>query len=73
MTRLLDGAAALREGVGVPTGRPAFLQSRDMVDELRGALHRGRPAVPMDPIALTKVCLDSLALRHGSVIRRSSG
>ena len=69
MTRLLDGAAALRESVGVIyPDAPRFFNPASMVDELRGALTEAGQPAPMDPIALTKVCLDSLALRYASVI-----
>ena len=69
MTRLLDGAAALPESVGVVyPDASRFFNPASMVDELRGALTEAGQPAPMDPVALTKVCLDSLALRYGSVI-----
>ena len=50
LTRLLDGAAALRESRGRGlSGRPRFFNPASMVDELRGALTEAGQPAPMDP------------------------
>jgi rhamnulokinase len=48
---------------------PRFLEPRSMTAELRAALAETKQEVPDEPVYLTKVVLDSLALRYASVVR----
>lgn len=68
--QLLEGAAALDTTAGlVDPDSPRFFNPASMIDEVRAALVETNQAAPTDPIALTKVILDSLAFRYASVIR----
>lgn len=70
LPRLLEGAAGLREGAGlVDPDAQRFFNPASMVRELQGALADTGQPVPDDPVTLTRVVLDSLALRYASVVR----
>ena len=71
LASLLTGAAHLRESPGLvmPDDR-RFFSPASMTGSLRAALvESGQPATD-DPILLTKIILDSLALRYASVVER---
>ncbi len=66
---LLERVAALGEFAGfIPPDHPRFFNPASMITEVRAALvESGQPA-PEDPARLTRVILDSLALRYASVL-----
>jgi rhamnulokinase len=67
--RLLAGAAALRHSSGfVDPDAPRFFNPPSMLRELRTALEETGQRPPTEPAALTRVILDSLALRYASVV-----
>jgi len=69
LPRLLAGAAALREPVGlIDPDDPRFFNPASMLGELRAALGESGQPAPADPVELTRLILDSLALRYASVI-----
>jgi len=69
LPRLLAGAAALREPAGfMYPDAPRFFNPTSMLDELRAALDQSGQRAPADPVELTRLILDSLALRYASVI-----
>src|SRR5262245_18057332 len=47
---------------------PRFFNPPDMIAELRAALSENTSPVPDDPVALTRIVVDSLALRYASVL-----
>jgi rhamnulokinase len=66
---LLRGAARIERPPGVVlVDDPRFFNPASMVSELRAALAASGQPVPEEPAALTRVILDSLALRYASVI-----
>lgn len=66
---LLAGAAALRPPAGlVHPDASRFFNPSSMVAELGAALKETGQSAPEDPVALTKVILDSLACRYASVV-----
>jgi rhamnulokinase len=69
LARLLAGAAASGEvdAVVYPDAQ-RFFYPPSMVRELHQALAASGQRVPDDPVVLTKVILDSLALRYASVV-----
>jgi rhamnulokinase len=74
VSRLVDGAADMPEPAGVVyPDASRFFNPASMVDELRGMLAGTGQASPADPVALTKVCLDSLALRYATIIKTIEG
>jgi rhamnulokinase len=67
---LLDRVAAVPGFCGfVFPDHPRFLNPASMTAELRASLVENGQDVPDDPVRLTKVILDSLALRYASVLR----
>ena len=66
---LLSGAASVSgfPGLVVPDD-PRFFNPASMVRALQDALRAGGPAAHDDPILLTRVIIDSLALRYASVV-----
>jgi rhamnulokinase len=69
LERLLAGAAALRDPAGlIFPDAPRFFNPSSMLDELRAALSETGQRVPADPVELTKLILDSLALRYASIV-----
>ena len=66
---LLEGVAALDDFAGfIPPDHPRFFNPSSMIAEVRDALaESGQPASD-DPVRLTRVILDSLALRYASVL-----
>ena len=68
---LIAGASALDGFVGlVCPDELRFLHPPSMLNALREALTETGQAAPEDPVQLTRVILDSLALRYASVIER---
>jgi rhamnulokinase len=68
---LLARARELREVPGlIFPDAVRFFNPPSMLQELRTALSEGGQRVTDDPVVLTKVVLDSLALRYASVIAR---
>jgi rhamnulokinase len=66
---LLAGAAALRDPAGlIFPDAPGFFNPPSMLTQLRTALSETDQHVSADPVVLTKVILDSLALRYASII-----
>jgi rhamnulokinase len=66
---LIAGAAALREPPGlIHPDEPRFFNPSSMLDELRAALAETGQRQPSAPVELTRLILDSLALRYASVI-----
>ena len=66
---LLAAAAALPEPAGfIYPDAPRFFNPVSMLGELRAALDESGQRAPADPVALTRLILDSLALRYASVI-----
>ncbi len=69
LPRLLAGAAAMRQPAGlVYPDALRFFNPPSMIAELGAALSESGQAVPSDPVAMTKVILDSLACRYASVV-----
>jgi rhamnulokinase len=69
LTDLLARAAAVPGFVGlVVPDQPRFFNPASMVRELQDALRATGEPAPDDPVLLTKVVLDSLALRYASVV-----
>ena len=69
LSDLLAGAARLPESPGfVYPDDPRFFNPRSMVDELHASLSENGAKAPVDPVALTRVVLDSLALRYAALI-----
>jgi rhamnulokinase len=69
LSKLLPGAARLRECPGfVHPDDPRFFNPPHMVDELRSALTESGQEAPDDPVTLTRIVLDSLALRYADII-----
>lgn len=69
LPKLVAGAAALREPAGlIYPDAPRFFNPASMLDELRAALDESGQRAPADPVELTRLILDSLALRYASVI-----
>ena len=48
---------------------PRFLNPANMLEELHAYLRETDQAVPTDPVAMTRVILESLALRYAEVVR----
>jgi rhamnulokinase len=68
---LLARAGELREVAGLIFPDAArFFNPPSMLQELQTAVSESGQRVPDDPVVLTKVVLDSLALRYASVISR---
>jgi rhamnulokinase len=66
---LLDGARQLPDFVGfVFPDHPRFFNPPSMIAEVRGSLAETGQQAHQDPVLLTKVVLDSLALRYASVV-----
>jgi rhamnulokinase len=66
---LLSGAASVSGFPGlVAPDDPRFFNPSSMVREIQDALRAGGPAPHDDPILLTRVITDSLALRYASVV-----
>jgi len=70
----LDSLLAAAEAIERPPGlvfpdHPRFFNPKSMTAELQGALAETGQRVPDDPARLTRVVLDSLALRYASVVR----
>ena len=69
LSDLLDGAARLRQCPGfVYPDDPRFFNPPHMVDELKAALTESGQEPPADPVSLTRIVLDSLALRYATII-----
>ena len=69
LTHLIEGAAALPRPAGfVYPDAQSFFNPPSMVDALHSALAESGQCAPQDRISLTRICLDSLALRYASVI-----
>ena len=67
---LLPAAAAIERPPGfVFPDHPRFFNPESMTAEIQGALRETGQRVPDDPVRLTRVILDSLALRYASVVR----
>ncbi len=67
---LLAAAAAVERQPGlIYPDHPRFFNPRSMTAEVQGALAETGQKVPDDPTRLTRVVLDSLALRYASVVR----
>ena len=67
---LLDRAARTPGFVGfVYSDHPRFFNPASMIDEVRAALAETGQTPHRDPVLLTRVVLDSLALRYASVLR----
>lgn len=67
---LLDRAARTPGFVGfVYSDHPRFFNPASMIDEVRSALAETGQTPHQDPVLLTRVVLDSLALRYASVLR----
>ena len=69
LAELVSGAAALAgpQALVFPDAR-RFFNPPNMTAELRRALSETQARVPDDPVSLTRVIIDSLALRYASVI-----
>lgn len=69
LTALLAGASAIQgiRGLICPDS-PRFFNPRSMLAEIGAALRETGQAVTEDPATLTKVILDSLALRYAAVV-----
>jgi rhamnulokinase len=68
---LLEAAAAIERSPGlVFPDHPRFFNPQSMTAEVQGALLETGQKAPDDPARLTRVILDSLALRCASVVRR---
>jgi rhamnulokinase len=68
---LLAAAAAIERQPGlVFPDHPRFFNPQSMTAEVQAALAETGQNVPDDPARLTRVILDSLALRYASVVRR---
>ncbi|HXY38015.1 MAG TPA: FGGY-family carbohydrate kinase, partial [Vicinamibacteria bacterium] len=67
---LLAAAAAIERPAGlVYPDHPRFFNPKSMTAELQSALAETGQKVPEDPARLTRVVLDSLALRYASIVR----
>jgi rhamnulokinase len=70
LEQLLAAAAALEHPPGVVfPDDPRFFNPASMTAELRAALAASGQHAPDEPAALTRVILDSLALRYASVVQ----
>ncbi len=74
LTADLDGLLAAAAAIERPPGlvypdHPRFFNPKSMTAELQAALAETGQKVPEDPARLTRVVLDSLALRYASVVR----
>jgi rhamnulokinase len=69
LERLFQGAAALEHSQGVVfPDDPRFFNPESMTAEIRAALTATGQSVRDEPTELTRVILDSLALRYASVV-----
>jgi rhamnulokinase len=70
LDELLAAAAAIERPPGlVFPDHPRFFNPKSMTREVQAALADTGQKVPDDPVRLTRVVLDSLALRYASVVR----
>ena len=70
LDELLTAAAAIERPPGlVYPDHPRFFNPQSMTGEVQAALAETGQGVPDDPVRLTRVVLDSLALRYASVVR----
>jgi rhamnulokinase len=70
LEELLAAAAAIERPPGfVYPDHPRFFNPASMTREVQAALSESGQKVPDDPVRLTRVVLDSLALRYASVVR----
>lgn len=70
LDELLPAAAAIERPPGlVYPDHPRFFNPASMTREVQAALAETGQKVPEDPVRLTRVVLDSLALRYASVVR----
>jgi rhamnulokinase len=70
LEELLAAAAAIERPPGfVYPDHPRFFNPASMTREIQAALSESGQKVPDDPVRLTRVLLDSLALRYASVVR----
>jgi rhamnulokinase len=70
LEELLAAAAAIERPPGlVYPDHPRFFNPPSMTGEVQAALAETGQKVPEDPVRLTRVVLDSLALRYASVVR----
>lgn len=70
LEELLAAAAGIERPPGfVYPDHPRFFNPASMTREVQAALSESGQRVPDDPVRLTRVVLDSLALRYASVVR----
>jgi rhamnulokinase len=69
LATLLAGCAALDEAPGfIEPDAPRFFHPSSMTMELRASLSESGQAAPDDPVALTRIILDSLASRYAEIV-----